>query len=231
MDVIQQLESFAAKMGDLLAEVMVVGGCSPALILDLNSAPDLRPTYDVDIVVQAEDYGEYFRFVEKIKESGFEEREGDPIGRYVSGELVIDLIPTEARVLGFSNRWYKRAFDRAIVKKLPSGRTLRTIAPVFFIAAKLEAFEGRGKGDFMASPDLEDLLTVMVEYPPLEKELSKADPEVQKYIQDEFREMTLNKNYPLFLSAHLRGDEASQASLPKLRKLIERIASGELQGK
>ncbi len=36
MDVIQQLESFAAKMGDLLAEVMVVGGCSPALILMIS---------------------------------------------------------------------------------------------------------------------------------------------------------------------------------------------------
>ena len=226
MDVIRQLELLAEKIGDLWTEVMVVGGCSPALILDIHTAPDLRPTNDVDIVVQAENYAKYFGFVEKLKEKGFSEREGDPIGRYVSGEIAVDVIPTESDVLGFSNRWYKKAFDQALVKRLPSGRTVKTISPVFFIAAKLEAFRGRGKEDFMASVDLEDLLTVLAEYSRFEEEFNKTDREVQEYISDEFRQLTSNENYPHFLSAHLRGDEASQASLPRLKRLIEKIASG-----
>jgi predicted nucleotidyltransferase len=224
LDVIQQLESLAEKIGDLWMEVMVVGGCSPALILDIRLAPDLRPTHDVDIVVQAENYGKYARFIERLKDKGFLEREGDPIGRFVSGDLAVDVIPSGTDVLGFSNRWYKKAFGHAVVKGLPSGRKIRTISSVYFIAAKIEAFRGRGQDDFMASADLEDLLTVLVEYPPFEGDFKRSDRDVQEYISEEFRRMTSNENYPHFLSAHLRGDEASQASLPRLRKLFEKIA-------
>ena len=74
MDVIQQLELLAEKLGDLCEEVVVVGGCSPALILDINTAPDLRPTDDVDVMVQTDNYGRYFDFIERIKEKGFVER-------------------------------------------------------------------------------------------------------------------------------------------------------------
>jgi hypothetical protein len=70
LDIIQQIELLAEKLGDLCEEVVVVGACSPALILDVSTAPDLRPTGDVDIVVQADNYGRYFSFVEKIKKKG-----------------------------------------------------------------------------------------------------------------------------------------------------------------
>jgi len=221
----QQIELLADKLGDLCEEVVVVGACSPALILDIRTAPDLRPTGDVDIMVQADNYGRYFSFVERIKKKGFVERQGDPIGRYVSGELIVDVMPTEADVLGFTNRWYKKAFANAVYQKLPSGKSIKTVTPVYFVATKFEAFRGRGKGDVMASPDLEDIITILVEVPTLEEELKQADKDVQRYISDQFKKLVSNKNYPHFLSAHLRGDEASQAFLPELRRLIERIAN------
>jgi len=228
MDIIQQLELLAEKLGDLVDEIMIVGGCSPALILDIDTIPDLRPTYDVDIVIQAESFGKYMGFIQKIKEKGFEERPGDPIGRYASGEFVVDVIPTDADVLGFSNRWYKKAFDNPVVKKLPSGRVLKTIPAVFFVAAKLEAFRSRGQEDLMASADLEDLITVLVEYPSFQKEFREGGRDVQEYIVGEFKKLISDESYPHFLSAHLRGDEASQVSLAKLRQLLEGMASGKI---
>ena len=224
MDIIQQIELLAEKLGDLCEEVVVVGACSPALILDISTAPDLRPANDVDMG-QADNYGRYFSFVEKIKKKGFVERQGDPIGRYASGELMVDVMPTEADVLGFTNRWYKKAFANATYRKLPSGKSIKTVTPVYFVATKFEAFSSRGKDDVMASPDLEDIITILVEVPTLEEELKQADKDVQRYISDQFKKLVLNKNYPHFLSAHLRGDEASQAFLPELRRLIERIAN------
>jgi len=225
LDIIQQIELLAEKLGDLCEEVVVVGACSPALILDISTAPDLRPTNDVDIMVQADNYGEYFSFVEKIKKKGFVESQGDPIGRYASGELIVDVMPTKADVLGFTNRWYKKAFVNATYRKLPSGKSIKTVTPVYFVATKFEAFSSRGEDDVMASPDLEDIITILVEVPTLEEELKQADKDVQRYISDQFKKLVLNKNYPHFLSAHLRGDEASQAFLPELRRLIERIAN------
>lgn len=65
MDLIEQLELFADKLGDLCEEMVIVGGCSPALILDIDTAPDLRPTDDVDVIVQADNYGKYIKFIAK----------------------------------------------------------------------------------------------------------------------------------------------------------------------
>jgi len=223
LDIIRQIESLAEKLGELCEEVVVVGACSPALILDISTAPDLRPANDVDMG-QADNYGRYFSFVEKIKKKGFVERQGDPIGRYASGELMVDVMPTEADVLGFTNRWYKKAFANATYRKLPSGKSIKTVTPVYFVATKFEAFSSRGKDDVMASPDLEDIITILVEVPTLEEELKQADKDVQRYISDQFRKLVSDKNYPHFLSSHIRGDEASQAFLPELRRLIERIA-------
>jgi predicted nucleotidyltransferase len=228
LDAIQQIELLAEKLGDLSEEVVVVGGCSPALILDINTAPDLRPTDDVDVMVQADNYGRYFDFIVRIKERGFVEREGDPIGRYTFDELVVDVMPTEADVLGFTNKWYKKAFAKAVYRELPSGKSIKTVTPVYFIATKFEAFRDRGKDDLVASPDLEDIITMMVETATFEEELRDADIDVQKYISEQFKELVSDENYPHFLSAHLRGDEASQAFLPELRQLIEKIASVRL---
>ena len=224
MDIIRQLERLVEKLGDLGDEIVIVGGCSPALILDINLVPDLRPTNDVDFMIKAESYGEYARFVEKMKGKGFTERQGDPIGRYVWEDLIVDVIPTETGVLGFTNPWYKEAFDKAVKKRLPSGRILKTITPIYFLATKLEAFRARGEGDPLSSPDLEDIISVMVEFPAIEEELKEASPNLRQYISAQFKKLIQSADYPHFLSAHLRGDEASQASLPKLREIFERIS-------
>jgi len=44
---------------------------------------------------------------------------------------------------------------------LLSGRIISLIAAPVFIATKLEAFHDRGGGDFLASHDLEDIVTVV----------------------------------------------------------------------
>jgi len=68
---------------------------------------------------------------------------------------------------------------------------------------------------------------MIVETPAFEKELGVADTDVQRYISDQFKRPVSDENYPHLLSAHLRGDEASEAFLPELRQLIEKIASGK----
>ena len=150
---------------------------------------------------------------------------GDRIGRYVSGDLVVDIIPSGYDVLGFTNKWYNKALANAVYQELPSGRLVKTVTSVYFIATKLEAFRDRGENDLMASSDLEDIITILVESSSFEDEFRQADSDVQEYISEQFKSLVSDENYPHFLSAHLRGDEASQASLPELRQLIERIAS------
>ena len=45
--------------------------------------------------------------------------------------------------------------------KLENTISVRVITAPYFIATKLEAFFDRGRGDFLGSSDLEDIITVL----------------------------------------------------------------------
>jgi predicted nucleotidyltransferase len=68
-------------------------------------------------------------------------------------------MPLDAKILGFS--WYKPALDSAVVHELEPYLRIRVVTAVYFCAAKLEAFAGRGKNDCQARHDLEDLMAVV----------------------------------------------------------------------
>jgi hypothetical protein len=51
--------------------------------------------------------------------------------------------------------------DSAQEVELEPGLRIRTVTALCFIAPKLEAFRGRGRGDFTTSHDMEDLLTAI----------------------------------------------------------------------
>ncbi|MGA1865457.1 MAG: hypothetical protein ACMUHX_10375 [bacterium] len=109
---------------------------------------------------------------------------------------------------------------------MPSGKSIKTITVIYFVATKFEAFRNRGSSDnFMESKDLEDIFTILAESSDFKEEFIKAHIDVKKYISEQFKKIVDNTNYPYFLSGFLRGDEASQAFLPILRELIEKIAS------
>lgn len=57
--------------------------------------------------------------------------------------------------------------------------TIKLIRAPYFLATKLEAFAGRGEGDFQASHDLEDLVTVLDGRAGLLEEVRGASRELQ----------------------------------------------------
>ncbi len=69
-------------------------------------------------------------------------------------------MPTTPEVLGFSNRWYAPAFRHSEPCTIGE-QTIRLVSAPYFLATKLEAFAGRGDGDFRASHDLEDAIAVI----------------------------------------------------------------------
>ncbi len=88
--------------------------------------------------------------------------------RWLIDRMKLDVMPTDETILGFSNRWYKLAIEAAAIVAL-DGFELRVVTAPYFIGTKLEAFRGRGKGDFYASSDLEDIITVLDVVPRLSR--------------------------------------------------------------
>ena len=70
-------------------------------------------------------------------------------------------MPTDTIILGFGNKWYAPAAEKTDLVQLPSGKSIRMVSAPYFLITKLEAFDGRGKGDYLASHDIEDLIAVL----------------------------------------------------------------------
>jgi hypothetical protein len=93
-----------------------------------------------------------------------------------------------------------------------------------YLATKLEAFDGRGKGDYMASHDMEDIVSVIDGRPELVEELRSSGDALRRYLAKRFRALLEYERFIDSLPGHLPGDAASQARLPVVIERIEAIA-------
>jgi hypothetical protein len=57
----------------------------------------------------------------------------------------LDVMPIEASILGFENRWQAESFSHAVEVTLPKGQAIRALPPPHLLATKLEAFDRRNK--------------------------------------------------------------------------------------
>lgn len=89
----------------LLGELVFVGGCATGLLVTDAAAGRIRPTKDVDAIVEVTSYAKYIKLSERLRAVGLMEdaREGAPICRWRHQDLIIDVMPTDERILGFSN--------------------------------------------------------------------------------------------------------------------------------
>lgn len=165
------------RLGKLSDELVFVGDCATDLLLTDPAAPPIRKTIDVDVILEVLSVAGYHRFTQRLKKRGFVEdtRRKAPICRWRFGGTVLDVMPTDPSILGFGNIWFAQAFKSAHEIQLPSGKRLRLLPAEIFLATKLEAFNHRGKGDFLLSRDLQDAVSVLDGRPEIVGEIKAAE--------------------------------------------------------
>lgn len=129
-----------------------------------------------------------------------------------------------SRILGFENEWQAAAIPYGVSRELPSRATIKVAPPVYLVAMKLEAFKSRGKGDFLASRDFEDIVRLIDGRLELLKEVSAAEDRVRAYIAAETARLLAEPRLMDGLAGAVRGDAASQERidvvvLPAMRGL------------
>jgi len=224
---VQMLDVVAARLGeDLCGQLVFVGGAVAGLLISDPAQPAIRPTEDVDLLAQVLAKSDYYALEQQLRARGFEQdmRLDAPICRWLVDGVIVDVMPTIPEVLGFANRWYPLAMQTAWTAQLPSGRAVQVISAPAFVATKLEAFVGRGQGDYLLSHDLGDLLSVIDGRASLIEELRRSAPELQAGIAEEVGRLLASRGFRDSLPGHLPGDGASQARLPDLLVKLERIA-------
>ena len=224
---VAMVEIVAARLGALREQVVFAGGCAAGLLVTDPALPAIRATADVDVVVEVATLADYHRLEKKVAATGFQRdaREGAPICRWRLGETVLDLMPSEKKILGFANRWYPLAVRTARRTALPSGAEIRLIRAPVFIATKLDAFLDRGADDFLMSHDLGDALAVVDGRDELLAEFEGLDLELTRFVEESFAKLLATPRFGNYLPGHLPGDEASQARLPLLEAKLRRLAA------
>jgi predicted nucleotidyltransferase len=221
------VERIAQALGPLRERVVFLGGSATGLLITDPKAAPIRPTKDVDVIVEVATTGAYYQVDEALRAQGFrnDTTEGAPSCRYRLDDLILDAMPTDPAILGFTNQWYPEAIHTALERILPSGLTIRLVAPAYFLGTKLEAFYGRGKGDYYGSHDLEDLLTVVDGRREIEKEIEKATPALKAYLNEKVGALLEDAQFCYALEGHLPGDPGSQARVPILLRRLKAIAA------
>lgn len=208
---VARVELVAIALGDAWYDFVLVGGCAAGLLITDQARPPVRATVDVDLAVEVATKADYYNHVhEQLVRLGFRET-GDVICRWRCGELIVDVMPTEENILGFSNLWYSAAVRTAETVELPSGAKIKIITAPLFVATKLEAFFGRGDGDFTASHDIEDIINVVDGRAEWVDETAAAEEEIRDYLREELEALLLTADFLDAIPRHLRPDAASQA--------------------
>lgn len=167
------LENVVSHLEELADEFVFIGGAMVGLYIKDQAVPAVRATIDIDCVVEIIQTKDYYSLAQKLREKGFvEDSSSGVICRYKKNDLILDVMPTDKSILGFSNQWYIDGVRHKIRKEIESGAIISIFSVAYFLAAKIEAFKGRGKNDFRASHDIEDIIAVF-----------DGDPDIASSIQ------------------------------------------------
>ncbi len=184
----------ALALGPLRDRMVFVGGCATGLLLTNPAAPDVRPTEDVDAIIEVASLAGYHALWPLLAERGFKQTMANntPPFRWFWSGMQLDLVRIDEHVLGFANPWYRPGFETAVVRELAPGIGLRHLTAPYFVATKFEAFNDRGQRDLYTSDDLEDIITVIDGRGELAEELAQAESAVRDYVVGQVRTLLAN---------------------------------------
>lgn len=205
------LELGAETLGNLVSEVVFVGGATISLWITDPAAPPPRPTKDVDVIVEVATRADYQAFEERLRAAEFAD-DGKVIcrWRHRSNGLILDAMPTNAALLGFENRWQRESFPHAVEVKLPSGTHIRAVPPPFLVATKLEAHLRRGGGDLLGSRDFADIVALVDGRAELAAEVRAAPTHLGRYLETTLTSLLSDDRILEGIQAQLLPDVASQ---------------------
>ena len=213
------------QLGELADQMVFLGGCATGLLITDPAAPPIRVTRDVDAIVQVASQIEYSKLSKKLRAKGFKEdlSEDAPICRWVTENIILDIMPTDPKILGFGNQWYQPALENSETIKLPNDKTIQMVSAPYFLITKLEAFEGRGNGDYLLSHDIEDMIAVLDGRPEIIDEIKQSDSKLVRALLGRFISLFQDRQFVDSVSGHLPSDEISQERASLILETIEKI--------
>ncbi|RYZ26449.1 MAG: hypothetical protein EOO10_15505 [Chitinophagaceae bacterium] len=223
---ITRIKVVAKALEPLEQKVVFVGGATIALYTNPAITMELRPTDDVDVVVEIATYDGYARLEERLRKIGFvNDQDAKVVCRYIIRGIIVDIMPTDPAIIGFSNKWYREGFEKAIVHPLTEKDSIYIFPLEYIVATKLEAFLSRGKMDFLFSRDFEDLVYLLENAIAVEEKLLGTTGTLNEYLKITFKNLLAHPDFEEGLHAHLFPRHAAfQAE--RIKRTIKTIIHG-----
>jgi len=200
---LRMLEFVATKLGNIRNDVVFLGGCTTGLFLSDPLVPDVRYTLDVDCIVDVISRNQYYQLEKKLSKRGFKKSiTEDVICRWFYDDVILDVMPTDETILGFGNRWYKQAIAFSNLYPLTDSLEIRVVTAPYFLATKFEAFKTRGKMDFYASHDFEDIVSVLDGRIEIVDEIKSSDLDLQEYLIISLQEVMISPAFKGAIPGH-----------------------------
>jgi predicted nucleotidyltransferase len=200
---IVRIKAVANALNDLNEKVVFVGGATISLYPD-RPVLEVRPTDDIDVIIEILNYIDRTKLEEKLRSIGFShDIESGIICRYKIQGISVDIMPTNDPSIGFTNMWYPEGFEKAVDCEIDERSIIKILSAPYFIATKLEAHKGRGKNDGRTSQDFEDIIYVLENRESIWDEMDNSDKSVKKYLRTEFQVLLNNANLFEWIDSHV----------------------------
>ncbi len=224
------LRAVADRLDRMGIEYAFLGGSIVALLLDEPDLSPVRPTDDVDVIIEVAAGTRFSEIEARLREQQFSHdmRPGAPRCRWVLAGLSVDIMPSDGALHGINTAWFKEALATVFVREF-AHTSLRLISPVAFLATKYVAFSDRGFGDFYGSHDLEDFITVIDGRESMVAEVDQANTALRGHVINSVQQLLDEPFFNQALPGYLAPDNASQQRLPDLRRKLRLIAELEIK--
>jgi hypothetical protein len=221
------LAQLGSKFSELGLPYAFVGGSVLEYLLDKPILSDIRPTDDVDVVIEVMAAHNYANVEARLREAQFQHdmTPGAPMCRWIYKGITVDVMPTEGARLNLNTLWFREAVTLANTYTVQPGVHFSVISPVVFLATKFAAFTDRGNDDFYASHDLEDAMVVIDGRAEIIREIGEAPTEIRSYIAKKIAGLMANEDFRYALPGYLPSDAGSQARIGTLLNKLSQIAT------
>ncbi len=203
---INRLKIISEGLGDdLLNKVVFVGGSVVGLYATTDQISDCRPTKDIDCVINFTSRVEYNKVTKQLRLNNFEDiLDLDvPICRWIYKQIIVDIMPDNPSILGFTNKWYKDGINNSINYKISEKIDIRIFSSPYFIASKFEAFRSRGANNIRESHDFEDIVYILSYRKEVINEIYQSNQEVKIYLSSIFKSLITNPSIDEIVSYSL----------------------------
>ncbi len=123
---IKMLEIVSDGLMKCSNDFVYVGGAVASLYINDPNAVTIRSTLDVDCIVNIQNRTRFSSLEDELRRNGFSNciEKGSPICRWKYKNQIVDIMPTNSMILGFSNKWYIEGIEEAIKIKLQNGNDI-----------------------------------------------------------------------------------------------------------